>query len=101
MVTFQTPDYHDVSMLDNDARYLLELMGLSTTVPGAIAAGDVPAARDRLRQAVNNEPPPVSEDQDNEENDEEEPAVPLKHRALPLLELLTTAVNTQSHVMWQ
>lgn len=98
MVTFQTPDYHDVSMLDSDARYLLELMGLSTTVPGALAAEDVPAARDRLRRAVNNQPPPASEDQDDEE---EEPVVPLKHRALPLLELLTTAVNTQAHVMWQ
>lgn len=100
MVTFQSPSYHDVMMFDTDARTMLRLMGLSDTVPSALAAEDVPAALDRLKQAIENEPVPTTEEED-EEDEEEEPAIPLRHRALPLIELLNAAARDQVHVIWQ
>lgn len=102
MVTFQTPRYRNVSMFDQDARTMLTLMGLSTTVPGALAAEDVPAVLDHLSRAIDAQKvPTVEADNDQEHEDDQEPDVPLKVRSAPLIELLTAAAEAQSHVIWQ
>jgi len=97
LVTFTTKTHADITMFGDIALILLEKMGHSTNVPGAILAEDVPAALAQLTAAMNAEKslPPVTDD------DEEEPAVSLAHRALPLINLLTAAVKADADVMWK
>ncbi len=104
MVTFRTSSHGNIPMLDRDARTMLKLMGVSTTVPSALKAEDVPAARQRLKQAIENHdtppPEPTPADAANDDDDEE-PPVALKTRALPLLDLLAAAENANDYVIWE
>lgn len=98
LVTFSTDAHADISQFSDVAVVLLKMMGHSGAVPGAILAADVPAALKRLTAAVDaghEEPHP----EENEETDEN--VVSLKNRALPVIDLLATAVKTKSNVMWK
>lgn len=100
LVTFSTPAYADITMFGDVAEHLLKLMGHSGTIPSALLAEDVPEALQRLRQAVDanpDEPAPSKHDDDDEDG---EPAVSLRHRALPLMELLQAAARDEVNVMW-
>jgi hypothetical protein len=86
-------------MFGDVAIRLMRLMGHSGTVPSALLAEDIPAALERLEEAVAAEGQlPVSEE--SEHADDEEPAVSLSHRALPLIELLKAAARAECNVMW-
>ena len=52
LVTFSCPAYASITMFGDVAIRLLELMGHSGTVPGALLADDVQAALKRLEAAV-------------------------------------------------
>jgi len=97
LVTFTTKNYADIMMFGNVAQTLLKMMGHSTNVPGAILAADVSAALERLKKAIDaeNTLPP------DPEADEEEPEVSIAHRAFPLIELLTAAVEADANVTWK
>lgn len=100
LVTFTTNAYADITMFGDVALNMLRMMGHSETVPGAILAEDVPAALDRLKRAVgalSDAPAPRAADAP----DDDEPPVSLKHRALPLIELLTAAAKLKNDVMWR
>ena len=99
LVTFSTDAYTDITMFGDIAFTMLEMMGHSKTVPGAILAEDIPEALNRLKAAIDAEKalPPV-EDQDQ---DEDEPVVSLVDRALPLINLLTAAAKAECNVMWK
>lgn len=56
LVTFRTDVHADILMFGDIAVQLLKLMGHSGAVPGALLADDVPAALERLRQAVAAQP---------------------------------------------
>ncbi len=105
LVTFKTQYYSNITLFGNIALTFVKIMGHSGTVPGAIRAEDVPAALKRLSKAVEDEPnaspltPPSSTD--NEDDEDNEPVVSLRHRALPLIELLQAAVESESNVMWE
>lgn len=102
MVTFQTDSYRNVMMFDSDARNMLGFMGLSDAVPSALKAEDVPAALERLKTAIEQQPKSVEPDMEYEgDNEEREPPVPLHTRALPLMELLQAAKNAKEHVIWE
>ena len=97
LVTFTTKTYPDITMFGDVAQTLLEMMGHSTTVPGAILAADVPEVLGRLKTAIDAErtlPP-------NTDTDEEEPAVSIARRAFPLIELLAAAVKADANVTWK
>lgn len=99
LVTFSCPVYADITMFGDVAVHLLRMMGHSGTVPSALLAADVPAALERLEVAVAAEgqlPAPGEPAQ----TDDEEPPVSLRHRALPLIELLKAAAKAESNVMW-
>ncbi len=104
LVTFRTPAHGDISYFGEVAHTLLRLMGHSATVPGALAAEDVPAALENLRQALQAgaqaPPPSANRTGEEDEEDEEEAPVPLTHRALPLVELLEAAERSGEYVMW-
>lgn len=97
LVTFTTNAYADITMFGDAALAMLEMMGHSATVPGAILAADVPAALSRLTAAIDAEKssPPV------EDKDADEPVVSMAHRALPLINLLAAAARAESDVMWK
>lgn len=98
LVTFTTDAYADITMFGDVALTLLKMMGHSQEcAPGAILAADVPMALNRLKAAINagNASPPV------EKEDEVERLVSLGDRALPLINLLTAAVEGKCNVMWK
>lgn len=99
LITFRTPVYADITMFGDVAQTLLAMMGHSGSVPGALGAGDVPAALERLRAAVAANPnmplnPHHEEDRDREQS------VTLARRAMPLIQLLEAAAREGKHVMW-
>jgi hypothetical protein len=98
LVTFSTPAHANITMFGDVALHLLELMGHSATVPGALLAEDIPAALQRLEAAV--EADRQSSEPPSQEPDDEEPPVSLAHRALPLIELLRAAAKARRNVMW-
>lgn len=103
LVTFKTKAHASITMFGEVALTLIKLMGHSGTIPSAILAEDIPAALERLRQAVathpeaalDPQPPSGSKDQGGE------PHVSLVHRALPLIELLEDAAAAGENVMWE
>ena len=102
-VTFKSKHAANILMLDTVAMPLIKMMGHSGTVPGAIAAEDIATALDKLRAAVAKAGQSVPNTSDDSAMDErtEEPAVPLAHRALPLVAMLEAAVKHGDHLIWE
>ena len=103
LVTFRSEAWSNVTLFGNVAVELLKMAGHSGTIPGALQAQDIPSAIERLNQglaataAVDLSGPPLpgaAEDADHE------PAVGLRLRAHPLLQLLSAAARQGRDVMW-
>jgi hypothetical protein len=104
LVTFSCPAYAAITMFGDVAIRLLELMGHSGTVPGALLAHEVQPALERLEAAVAAQqrlPAPQDAEPEAQDEEDEEPAVSLRQRALPLIELLRAAVKDGCRVMWR
>jgi hypothetical protein len=99
LVTFTCKAYADIIMFGDVAVHLLKLMGHSGTVPGALKAEDIPAALERLQQGVESETKLEATDSPGAEDDDED-YVSLRHRALPLIDLLKAAAQADADVMW-
>jgi hypothetical protein len=106
LVTFSCPAHPDITMFGDVALRLIKMMGHSGTVPSAIVAADVPAALKRLEgelarleaaAATEGDTPAPRESSSTER---EEHTVSLRHRVLPLVELLKAAMNAECNVMW-
>ena len=96
LVTFETRSGPRITLFGDVAKRLLKLMGQSGKVPGALMPEDVEVARRSLVEAVE-----LSDSDEHPEADEDgEASVSIRHRALPLIELLTTAAAEQAHVTW-
>lgn len=100
LVTFSCPVYADITMFGDVAIHLLKMMGHSGTVPSALLAADVPVALERLQTAVAIEGDSPASPRDSSQDEDEEPAVSLRHRAMPLIELLKAAAKAECNVMW-
>lgn len=96
-ITFHTKSYADLTFLSDVGKQLIELMGHTANVPGAILADDIPAALARMRsglaEADPDEPEPAHDD------DEARP-IHLSRHAAPLIALLEAAQAEQENVMW-
>jgi hypothetical protein len=95
-----------LTMHGDAAVALLKSMGHSGTVPSAILAADLPAALAQLRKALDAQaqaplPPPPTEGVEDDDEREREPPVTLRMRALPLVEMIETAIARGSDLMWQ
>ena len=99
LVTFSCPAYADITMFGDVAIRLLKMMGHSGTVPSALVADDVPMALERLQAAVATEDQ-LPETKKSDQADDDEPVVSLRHRALPLIDLLKAAAKAECNVMW-
>lgn len=97
LVKFTTNDYPDITVFGDIALTMLKMMGHSATVPGAILAADVAEALSRLKAAIDVEKarPSVTD------KDADDSMVSLANRALPLINLFTAAVKSNSNVMWK
>lgn len=94
-----------LTMHGDAAVALLRAMGHSGTVPGAILAADLPAALARLRKALESQTqaaPAVPETEaDADEQEDREPPVTLAMRAVPLIDMIETAIARGSDLMWE
>jgi hypothetical protein len=106
IVRFSTR-FGQLTMHGDAAVALLKGMGHSGTVPGAVLAADLPAARASLKRMLEVSgdttggpaPPPAPEGEEDER--EREPVVTLRMRAVPLLEMIETAIARDSDLMWE
>jgi hypothetical protein len=96
-----------LTMHGDVATALLRAMGHTGTVPGAILAADLPDALTRLQRFIETSgdasptpAPPPADDGDDDER-EREPVVTLRMRALPLQDMLRTAIARDSDLMWE
>ncbi|RPI13873.1 MAG: DUF1840 family protein [Lysobacterales bacterium] len=87
---------------------MLKALGHSGTVPGAILAADLPAALASLQRALDAggleaAAPPEPWDEDDQRDDEREaaPRVSMRMRAVPLLDMIQTAIARGSDLMWE
>lgn len=99
LVTFTCTAHADITMFGDVATQLIKMMGHSGTVPSALLAEEVPAALERLKTVAAAEGPAL-DPQESTNGDDEEPAISLRHRAGPLLELLEAATTAKCNVMW-
>jgi hypothetical protein len=102
LIRFQTPAYATITMFGDVAVTLIKLMGHSGAVPGALLAEDVPAALERLKTAVAEQPDATLDPAaPTPRKSDDSPHVSLAHRALPLIELLDAAARAGENVMWE
>ena len=103
LITFTSKAYPDITMFGEAALHLIKMMGHSGVVPSAIMAEDVPAALERLKNAIQSDirVPPPAKSSDVKEEESHEQSVSLKNRALPLIELLAAAAKEKCDVMWK
>lgn len=103
LVVFSSSAYGDITMFGDVAKTLLKILGHSGTIPGALYAEDVPAALERLKQAIKTGRIESSdEDTPKSDNNEDEGQhVDLATRAWPLIEMLESAAGENCNVMWE
>lgn len=99
IVTFHSKDYYPITMFGEAALQLIEKMGCTPKVPGAIYAEDVPQALWQLQQNLQ-ELAEVPEEIPAELTGSVESPVSLQTRAVPLLEMLRGAAKKQHIVSW-
>jgi hypothetical protein len=97
-----------LTMHGDAAVTLLKAMGHSGTVPGAILAADLPEALAKLGKALETladvpapEPGAGAGTDETEERDDAPPPVTLRMRAVPLVDMIETAIARGSDLMWE
>jgi hypothetical protein len=104
LVRFSSVETESVTMFGDVAKRLITLLGGSGTIPGAIAAEDIPAALQRLRQSLlaqKQQADDPESDLEDSKDDDKEPAVELSARAVPLIDILERASAADAPVMWE
>ena len=98
LVTFSCPECADITMFGDVAVRLLDLIGQSGKIPGALVAEDVPRALARLDAAV--EADKQALEPEEFEDTDDDAAVSLPRRAWPLIGMLKTAAKAKCSVTW-
>ena len=98
LITFKTKSYANITMFGDVATKMLEMMDYGISVPGAIISEDVPQALTNLRNGLESAMEVVEPAGDA---DDDQPAVSLHTRAVPLIELLQSAIDDENHVRWE
>ena len=102
LIRFRSPAHHDVLMFGNVARQLLSMMGMSGQLPSAANPEDLPAIKARLLAALDQLPQTAPRrDQDESDDNRDTDDVPLRVRAMPLIDLIDAAIRRDKHVMWE
>ena len=98
LVTFKTKSYANITLFGDVAKNILEMMDFGVSVPGAIVAKDVATALENLRSDLSSAPETGPQTADF---DDDQTTVSLHTRAIPLIELLESAVQDNNDVMWE
>ena len=104
LVTFHTNAWSSITMFGDIAVTLLKMAGHSGTVPSAMLAADIPSALASLEQklaAAGAEDKGKKSARPDVEDADTPPAVGLRMRAHPLIELLSAAARKKSDVTWE
>ncbi len=104
LITFKSIAAAPVQMFGNVPLQLLELMGRLPKAPGALFADDVAEALALLQQGLAAQDALEQADlpDDLADKEQEKPnAIPLKHRAVPLIALLQAAIREKKGVSWE
>lgn len=101
-IRFHSEATGDVVMLDDIGHRFIHMLGHSGTVPGAIAAEDVPAALDRLRAALDKAARAAGKTGKGSGEDEDgEPRIGLQVRAVPLIDMMERIIAARSWLAWE
>ncbi|KJY82874.1 hypothetical protein TW81_11745 [Vibrio galatheae] len=101
LIIFRSPCHASITMFGDVALSLIKMMGHSGSVPGAILAPDIPVALDKLSASLSKAAQvEKSEQHDIDDDEQSEPVVSIGHRAMPLMEMLKSAIEDQCDVMW-
>ncbi len=98
LITFKTKSYANITMFGEVGTKMLEMMDYGVKVPGGIIAEDVGIALQNLQQALT-KLPATAEPELNADDDQAK--VSLSTRAMPLLELLQSALTHENNVRWE
>ncbi|WP_197407984.1 DUF1840 family protein [Lampropedia cohaerens] len=104
-----------IQYFEADAKRLLKIIGKDATAPGIITqqqlAGAITAieaaiaqeeqAREEARQAAAEGGAPAAHAETAHDSTQDDEPVALRHRALPLLQLLRAAQQAQEDVIWE
>jgi len=104
LVTFHSKAWSNITMFGGVAVTLLRMTGHSGTVPSALLAGDIPSALARLEEelaAAGTEEEKKQCVRPRAEDADSPPAVGLRLRAQPLIQLLSAAARQGCDVMWE
>lgn len=99
LVTFSCKSYENITMFGDVAKRLLNMMGHSGDVPGAIVADEVPVALEKLQHSLELEKKRLAEDCNKGSLDDD--YVSLPKRAVPIVALLNAALKAKNDVMWE
>lgn len=100
LVIFTSNAHSDIMMFADIAEKLIEMMGHSGAIPGAIAAKDIPEVLKRLEKAIAFHEKESSDDHQDDEDENPEIKVSLASRAFPLINMLEDAAREKEPVMW-
>jgi hypothetical protein len=107
LVRFSTR-HGQLVMQGEPAVALLRLGGHSGTVPGAVLAAEVPAFLVRLQaglethgEEISPAPEPMPPDADRDDDEPRERPIRLRLRAVPLVDMLQTAIARGDDLMWE
>ncbi|PAT32241.1 hypothetical protein CK626_06050 [Vandammella animalimorsus] len=93
--------------LDADAKRLLKIIGKDDAATGIITLAQIPAAQQAIERAIAQEEaagsdmPPADQAAPAPDDEQPQDRVALRHRALPLLQLLAAAASAQEDVIWE
>ena len=108
LVKFST-SFGQLLMQGEPAVALIKLGGHSGTVPSAVLAAELPGFLAKLQAGLElqgdqvSPPPPVKEPGGGWEDEAEprEQPIKLRLRAVPMLDMLNTAIRQQSDLLWE
>ena len=98
LITFKTKSYANIMMFGDVAQKLLKMMDYGVSVPGGIIAQDLAQALNNLQRELESIVDVVEPAGDAEQD---QPAVSLHTRALPLIELMQSAIADQNDLRWE
>lgn len=101
LITFHSKASASITYFGDVAITLLQMMGHSGTVPGALPAAAIPAAIARLQQGLAAAAPDQPGDRPDSGTTDAAPSVALPRRALPLMQLLSASALQKCDVLWE
>lgn len=101
LITFKTISHANITMFGDVGTKMLEMMDYGVTVPGAILAADVPQALSNLKLRLESVMELTQPAGDAGDAGDDQPAVSLHTRAVPLIELLQSAIDDDNIVRWE